>query len=263
MALYFTFLILCLPLLYLIYILSKIIKTESQFHPPGPRGLPIIGNLHQIDHLNLHTSLWNISKTYGPIVSLQFGFIQTITVSSASLAKEVLKTQDSVFCSRPLLHGQRKLSYNGLDVFSPYHEYRREMRKIFMAHLLGPKRVQSFSYIREDEVSNGMKTIHGLALSSKKVNLCEITKRVASTIIMRVGFGKRNQDGHESKEVLRQLTELQAMMANFFASDLWPGLPFVGWIDKLSGNLRVIGLRNSSSILIYFTKTSLMNMHTL
>ncbi|PWA97168.1 cytochrome P450 71A9 [Artemisia annua] len=160
--------------------------TESLFHPPGPRGLPIIGNLHQIDHLNLHTSLWNISKTYGPIVSLQFGFIPTIVVSSASLAKEVLKTQDSVFCSRALLHGQWKLSYNGLDVvFSPYHEYRREMRKIFMAHLLGPKR--------------------------------------------------RYQDGHESKEVFRQLTELQAMMANFFASDLWPGLPFVGWIDKLSG----------------------------
>lgn len=80
-----------------------------------------------------------------------------------------------------------------------------------------------------------MKTIHGLALSSKKVNLSEITKRVASTITMRVGFGTRYQNRHERMEILRQLTELQAMMANFFASDLWSGLPFVGWIDKLSG----------------------------
>lgn len=236
MALLFLFLLTSLPLLSVLYLFPKIIKNKSQFDPPGPHGLPIIGNLHQIDQLNLHTSLWNISKTYGPIVSLQFGFIPTIVVSSASLAKEVLKTQDSVFCNRPSLHGQQKLSYNGLDVaFSPYNEYWREMRKIFMAHLLGPKRVQCFSYIHEDEVSNAMKMIHGLALSSKKVNLSEITKRVTSTIMTRVGFGKSCQDGHESKEVLHQLTELQAMIANFFASDLWPGLPFVGSIDKLSG----------------------------
>lgn len=134
------------------------------------------------------------------------------------------------------MFGQQKISYNGLEViFSPYNEYYREMRKTFMVHSLGPKRVQSYRYIREEEVSSAMKTIHGLALSSKQVNLSEITKSVASTIVMRVGFGKRYQDGHERKEVLRLLLEVQAMMANFFVSDLWPGLPFAGLVDRLLG----------------------------
>ncbi|PWA59405.1 cytochrome P450 71A9 [Artemisia annua] len=236
MALLFLFLLMSLPLLSLLYLFPKFIKNKSQFDPPGPRGLPFIGNLHQIDQSHLHTYLWNLSKSYGPVLSLQFGFIPAITVSSASLAKEVLKTQDIIFCSRPTLFGQQKISYNGLEViFSPYNEYYREMRKIFMVHLLGPKRVQSYRYIREEEVSSAMKTIFGLALTSKQVNLSEITKSVASTIVMRVGFGKRYQDGHERKEVLRLLLEVQAMMANFFVSDLWPGLPFAGLADRLLG----------------------------
>ncbi|MFS7972282.1 putative cytochrome P450 [Helianthus anomalus] len=232
-------LLLFLPLLSLIYLLPKIILNKSRFNPPGPLGLPLIGNLHQIDQSNLHTSLWNLSKSYGPIVSLRFGFIPAIVVSSASLAKEVMKTQDLIFCSRPSLVGQQKLSYHGLEViFSPYNDYWKEMRKIFMLHLLGPKRVQSFRHIREDEVTTAMKKIHELALSSKEVNLSEMMKSVASTITMRVGFGKRYQEGHDRTEVIHRLTELQAMMADFFASDLWAGLPFVGLVDRLSGKTK-------------------------
>ncbi|KAM0010546.1 putative cytochrome P450 [Helianthus debilis subsp. tardiflorus] len=232
-------LLLFLPLLSLIYLLPKIILNKSRFNPPGPLGLPVIGNLHQIDPLNLHTSLWNLSKSYGPIVSLRLGFIPVIVVSSASLAKEVMKTQDLIFCSRPSLVGQQKVSYHGLEViFSPYNDYWKEMRKIFMLHLLGPKRVQSFLHIREDEVTTAMKMIHELALSSKEVNLSEMMKSVASTIMMRVGFGKTYQDGHDRTEVIHRLTEVQAMMADFFASDLWPGLPFVGLVDRLSGKTK-------------------------
>ncbi|KAI3785612.1 hypothetical protein L1987_44736 [Smallanthus sonchifolius] len=239
MELPFLFLLLSLPLLSVIYLLPKIIKNKSRFNPPGPRGLPLIGNLHQIDQLNLHTSLRNLSKSYGPIVSLHFGFIPTIVISSASLAKEVMKTQDLIFCSRPSLVGQQKVSYQGLEViFSPYNDYWKEMRKIFMVHLLGPKRVQSFRHIREDEVTRAMKNIHGLALSSKTVNLSEMMKTVASTIMMRLGFGKRYRDGHESKEVIHQLTDIQAIMADFFVSDLWPGFPFVGLVDRLSGKMK-------------------------
>ncbi|PWA48285.1 hypothetical protein CTI12_AA492480 [Artemisia annua] len=65
------------------------------------------------------------------------------------------------------------------------------MRKIVTIHLLSSKRVQSSRYIREDEVSLAMKKIHKLALSSKHINLTEIIINVTSTIVMRVGFGKR------------------------------------------------------------------------
>ncbi|KAL4584205.1 hypothetical protein LXL04_008797 [Taraxacum kok-saghyz] len=111
MALLLLFLLVSLPLFYL---LLRITKNRSKFRPPGPLGLPFIGNLHQIHHSSLHTSLWQLSKYYGPIVSLNMGFIPAIVISSASLAKEVLKTQDINFCRRPSFVGTNKLSDNVL-----------------------------------------------------------------------------------------------------------------------------------------------------
>ncbi|KAM0010553.1 putative cytochrome P450 [Helianthus debilis subsp. tardiflorus] len=86
------------------------------------------------------------------------------------------------------------------------------MRKIFTTHLLSPKRIQSFRHIREDEVSHAMDKIHGLARSSKHVNLSEIAKSVTSTIVMRVGFGKRYKDGHERNKVIGLLIEHQVCL---------------------------------------------------
>ncbi|KAK9066627.1 hypothetical protein SSX86_013950 [Deinandra increscens subsp. villosa] len=235
---HFLFLLFSLPLLSLLYLLPKIIKSKSRSNPPGPPALPLIGNLHQIDQSSLHTSLWQLSKSYGPIISLRFGFVPTIVVSSATLAKEVLKTQDTIFCSRPPLIGNQKLSYDGLDVgFSPYNEKWREMRKIFTTHVVSPKMIQSSRYIREDEVSHAMNKIHVLAISSKNVNLSEIAKSVTSTIMMRVSFGKKYQDEHERKKFFRLFNELQKTIVDFYFSDIWPGLPFVSLVDRFMGKI--------------------------
>ncbi|KAI3500012.1 hypothetical protein L1887_35827 [Cichorium endivia] len=82
-----------------------------------------------------------------------------------------------------------------------------------------------------------MKKIHELALSSEPVNLSELMKNVASTLMMRVAFGKRYQHEREKKELRQRLTEIQALMADFFVSDMWPGLPFVGLVDRLLGKM--------------------------
>ncbi|KAJ0458973.1 putative cytochrome P450 [Helianthus annuus] len=221
----------------LFYILPK---KKSKFNPPGPPGLPFIGNLHQLDQSSLHTSLWNLTKPYGPIVSLRFGFNSAVVISSASLAKEVLKTQDLSFCDRPSFIGQQKLTYDGLDMaFSPYNEHWRKMRKIFTLHLFSPKRVHSFRHIREDEVSIAMKTIHDLALSGKTVNLSEVMKNMTTIIMMKMCFGKKYhcRDGLEIKKVLGLLNEVQAYLVDLYFSDIWPGLPFVGLVDRLTGKM--------------------------
>ncbi|KAM0060379.1 putative cytochrome P450 [Helianthus debilis subsp. tardiflorus] len=229
--------LLSLPVLSLLYIL---LKKKSKFNPPGPPGLPFIGNLHQLDQSSLHTSLWNLTKPYGPIVSLRFGFNSAVVISSASLAEEILKTQDLIFCSRPSFIGQRKLTYDGQDIaISPYNEHWREMRKIFTFHLFSPKRVQSFRQIREYEVSTAMKTIHDLALSSETINLSKMMKNLTTTIMMKVCFGKKYhcRDGLEIKKVHGLLNEVQAYLVDLYVSDIWPGLPFVGLVDRLTGKM--------------------------
>ncbi|KAI3460199.1 hypothetical protein Pfo_016862 [Paulownia fortunei] len=82
--------------------------------PPGPYPFPIIGNILQLG-LNPHQSLAKLSKTYGPLMSLQLGSIYTVVVSSPEIAKEVLQKHDQVFSGRTIaaaaqVHDHHKIS---------------------------------------------------------------------------------------------------------------------------------------------------------
>ncbi|KAJ1383699.1 Cytochrome P450 [Sesbania bispinosa] len=229
-------LVLCLtlPLVLLFFFKKHRTITNTAPYPPGPRGLPIIGNLHQLDNSILYLQLWQLSKLYGPLFSLQLGQRKAIVVSSAKIAKEVLKNNDLVFSNRPMLLAQQKLSYNGSEmIFSPYNDCWREIRKICLVHVLSSKRVPCFSSIRKFEVKQMIKKISGHADSSVVTNLSELLISLLSTIICRIAFGKKYEDeGTERSKFHGMLNEFQAMMTAFFVSDY---IPFMGWIDKLIG----------------------------
>ncbi|XP_060180855.1 6,7,8-trihydroxycoumarin synthase-like [Lycium barbarum] len=229
----FLLLFAALPII-LIFLLSRAKTGGRNTLPPGPVSLPFIGNLHQYDTLTPHIYFWKLSKKYGKIFSLKLASAQMVVISSKELAKEVLKTQDLVYCSRPPILGQQKLSYNGRDiVFSPYNDYWREMRKICVLHLFSLKKVQLYSPIREDEVSRMIKKISQQAAISQIINLSNLMISLISTIICRVAFGVRfDEEAHERKRFDYLLAEAQALMASFFVSDFFPSL---SWIDKLTG----------------------------
>lgn len=147
------------------------------------------------------------------------------------MAKEVLKTHDLAFCSRPTLLGLKKMSYNGSDVvLSPYNEYWREMRKIVTLHLFSNNKVHSFRPIREDEV---FQMIKGISESSEIINLTQTMMTLTSTIICRVAFGKKF-DRVYKKRFQGLMEECQVVMANFYFSDHFP---LMGWLDKFTGSI--------------------------
>nr|WET52765.1 cytochrome P450 71AT283 [Callicarpa americana] len=228
--------LLTLPII-LIYLLQRNRKAVTNILPPGPPGLPLIGNLHQVGTARtLHVYLWQLSKKYGPIIHMKLGPVPVLVVSSAKLAKEVLKTQDLAFCSRPKVLGQQKLSYNGLDmVFAPYNDHWREMRKITAIHLFSLRKAQSFRPIREDEISRMVTKIASFASCHKIVNLSEIAMTLGSTLICRIAFGKRYEEqGSEMRRFDELLHEAEAVAAAFYVSDYFP---IFSWVDKLTGSI--------------------------
>ncbi|KAL0306358.1 UNVERIFIED_CONTAM: cytochrome [Sesamum radiatum] len=166
-------------------------------------------------------------------MSMKLGSKPVLVVSSPRIAKEVLKTQDLVFCSRPKLLGHYKLSYNGSDIaYMPYSDSWRELRKICVLHLLSSKQVQSFRPIREDEVFCMIKNLSVRANSGEVANLSLIVVALTSTLICRTAFGKMSDEGSGQLRFHKLLTRSQAMKAGFFLSDYIPSL---SWVDKLTG----------------------------
>ncbi|KAJ0795643.1 putative cytochrome P450 [Helianthus annuus] len=226
-------------LLFLLFIIPiRRFQSKTRPLPPGPPGLPIIGNLHQLDTSDLSDYLWRLSKRYGPLMSLRLGHVQTLVVSSAEMAKEIMKTNDLVFCTRPALTGQKKLSYDNKDIaLSPYNEYWRQMRKICTLHLFSMKQVNSFRSVREEEVFDMIDRIKTQSSMKQVVNLSDDAMVLTSNIICRVGFGKRPSAYNNRKDGTRMfelMSEFQEVLTNFYYRDHFP---LLGWLDELNGSI--------------------------
>jgi len=96
---------------------------------PGPVGLPIIGNLHQVllfqnfsanrlRKYQLHNvlaaeqyRLW-IEK-YGDVFQVQLGNMPIVVINSAAAAKDIFLSQGSAMNSRPVFHVFHKVVSKG------------------------------------------------------------------------------------------------------------------------------------------------------
>ncbi|XP_028101303.1 cytochrome P450 71B10-like [Camellia sinensis] len=227
-----TITLLTLPLLYTLFtLLAKQNKNTAKL-PPSPRKLPIIGNLHQVGEIP-HYTFWKLSQKLGPIMLLQLGQVPTLVVSTPELAKEVLKTRDLDCCTRPLSRGQRKLSYNFLDLaFSPYGEYWREMRKLCVIELFTAKRVQSFWHVRESEVEHLISTIAKSA--PNPVDLSDLIFSVTNNVIGKIAFGTSHRGNQFEYGKLKDIIDdAMTLLSGFSPSDFFPGVGSV--LDLATG----------------------------
>ncbi|KAH7681581.1 Premnaspirodiene oxygenase protein [Dioscorea alata] len=227
--------LLLLLLLLILLNLKKNHQKSSLKLPPGPRSLPIIGNLHQLGTMP-HLSLQRLSKLHGPIIHLTLGEIPTIIVSSARLAREVLRTHDLPLSSRPQIYSAFQLFYGCTDiVFSPYGPYWRQIRKLSIVELLSAKRVESYSIFRSAEVERLVQRIE--SRSGSVLNLTKALGLYANGVLCRAAFGKDFLEGgeYERHGFQRMLEEYQVLLGGFSLGDFFPSLE---WINSVNGMKR-------------------------
>ncbi|KAL3745397.1 hypothetical protein ACJRO7_014496 [Eucalyptus globulus] len=222
---------LVIPLLAVFFIDTK--KKTQAFRnlPPGPRKLPIIGNLHQLGSLP-HRSLARLSKQYGQIMLLHLGSIPTLVISSEDVAREVFKDHDTAFSGRPIFYAGKKLAYNQSDItFSTYGESWKELKKLVTQELLNNKRVKSFESVRKDEVKL---MLDAITSSPGPVNIGELSLLLSNNIVCRVAFGSKYQaDGSSVKSKFHEtIRGIQKILGGFCVADLFP---YMAWFNRLNG----------------------------
>ncbi|KAL6322108.1 hypothetical protein AAG906_005045 [Vitis piasezkii] len=123
-------------------------KPSTASLPPGPRPFPIIGNILKLGD-KPHQSLTNLSKTYGPVMSLKLGSISTIVVSSPETAKEVLHRNDQAFSGRAVLGAVKAHNHHESSViWSPASAYWRKIRKICTREMFSGQRLNASQGLR-------------------------------------------------------------------------------------------------------------------
>ncbi|KAL4634192.1 hypothetical protein ACB092_04G181400 [Castanea dentata] len=199
--------------------------------PPSPPKLPIIGNLHQLGTLP-HRSLRMLSSKYGPLMLLHLGHVPTLVVSSAEMAREMMKTHDIAFLNRPKTTAANIFFYEYTDVgFAPYGDYWRHTKKIVILQLLSLKKVQSFQFVREEEVTLLVNRIHA-CLSKGPINLSDMLLAISNNITSRCVLGSKFEE-KDGKSTFGELSRKMTMQFTAFSfGDFFPSL---GWMDNLTG----------------------------
>ena len=155
---------------------------------------------------------------------LQLGNVPLLVISSAEAARVVMKIHDLNTCSRPFLLGDRRLTYNYLDIaFAPYCEYWREIRKICILEVFSLKRVHAYWSIREEEVTKMINSISKYSSSGTPVNLTWKLFVLTGIIIFRIAYGKSYQGSDFDHEKFHHVVlAAETSMGSFSAAEYFP-----------------------------------------
>ncbi|KAJ4717773.1 Cytochrome P450 [Melia azedarach] len=212
-------------------LLSLRLRRQKLNFPPGPRPWPIIGNLNLIGTLP-HRSIHALSQKHGPIMQLKFGSFPVVVGSSVEMAKTFLRTNDVVFACRPKTAAGKYTTYNYSDItWSPYGPYWRQARKMCLMELFSAKRLESYEYIRVEEMKLLVKNLY--ESSGKPIFLKNYLSDVSLNVISRMVLGKKYTEKHENEIVTPE--EFKEMLDELFllngVFDIGDSIPWLGFLD--------------------------------
>uniref|UniRef100_A0A0E0PX95 Cytochrome P450 n=1 Tax=Oryza rufipogon TaxID=4529 RepID=A0A0E0PX95_ORYRU len=189
--------------------------------PPGPWRLPLIGSLHHLFFGALpHRALRDLARRHGPLMLLAFGDAPVVVVAStAAAAREILRTHDDNFSSRPLSAVVKACTRRGAGItFAPYGEHWRQVRKICRLELLSPRRILAFRAIREEEAARLVRAI-GVASPPLVTNLSELLGNYVTDTTVHIVMGERFR---ERDALLRYVDEAVRLAGSLTMADLFP-----------------------------------------
>nr|XP_015801054.2 cytochrome P450 2K1-like [Nothobranchius furzeri] len=175
--------------LLLFHFLHSNFSSQETQHPPGPRGLPLIGNLFQMDLKRLDQSLFDLSKKYGPVFQVYFGPQKVVVLAGYRTVKQALVNHAEEFGNRetnPLFYD---LNQDYGIVFSNGETW-KEMRRFAL------KTLKDFGMGRKISEEIIINECHYLIkefeqCEGKAFNNIQAINYATSNVISTLMFGKR------------------------------------------------------------------------
>ncbi|KAK6249636.1 hypothetical protein SCA6_003641 [Theobroma cacao] len=190
--------------------------------PPGPRPLPVIGNLHllgKLPHLNLH----HLAKRYGPIM--------------------------------PKVQASEYLSFGGKGMgFTEYGSYWRTVRKWCTLHLLSSSKVEYFAPVRKAELGSMVETVKKAAAAGETLDISGKVGELIEDIMYKMIFGRPSNSKDDNFNLKLLIKEISRLAGAFNMSDY---IPYLAPLD-----LQVTSIHFSIIVYNYFLNVSFIRIDT-
>ncbi|KAL1851534.1 hypothetical protein Plec18170_006353 [Paecilomyces lecythidis] len=230
--------------------INEIIRWQARLKRlPGPRGLPVVGNLPQVLSTFSAEQYRKWSETYGPVYQVQLGNTPVVIVNTAASAKTLFLTQSAALNSRPLFYVFHKLvSKNVASIgTSPWNESCKNRRKL-AASALNRQKVQSYEPIFLRESREFIEELNRASQGgTRDVDFKAIVHRLSLNLVLTLNYGTRvasTKDLYhdplyaEIVEVEREISRLRSTSKN-----LANYIPILRLVDPV---LATVGLQKSA-----------------
>ncbi|KAF5310372.1 hypothetical protein D9611_012042 [Ephemerocybe angulata] len=190
--------------------------------PPGPRGLPFIGNALDIPQDNPWETYKGWSDQYGSdIIHLKVLGGDLIVLDSLEACKELLEKRSSIYSSRPRMTMMNELlGFSWHFAFMPYNEEWRERRKIFQ-QALHPTRVEAY----RERLVRGVRNLL-LQLLDDPDNFRGHGRLLSGAFILGITYGldiKSDEDNY-IQQAERAMVSMSAAGTSSYMVDFLPSL---------------------------------------
>ncbi|KAH8109869.1 cytochrome P450 monooxygenase, partial [Phellopilus nigrolimitatus] len=199
-----------------VYTLKKLVSKRPPL-PPGPRGLPLVGNILDLPDPDgkpwLH---WQKHKAlYGPISSVTVLGQTMVIINDYTIAVDLFEKKSAIYSDRPTLtFGGEMVGWDTSVPLSRYGERFRKYRRNFHEYLGTRTAVASFTPIEEVETRRFL-----LRTMRDPSSLHDQIRRTAGAIILRLSHGYTIEPEGPDK-----LIDLADDVMTEFMLSLTPGL---------------------------------------
>ncbi|CAH1449146.1 unnamed protein product [Lactuca virosa] len=168
--------------------------------PPGPAGLPIIGNLLDIGP-KPHESLAKLSHKYNPLMTIRLGSITSVVASTPNAAREILQHNDDACSSRFVPDPVTALdNHDSAVLWISANQEWRSMRKALNISLTHQHKLDTLRDVRQSVVEGMVEFLHQSGQKKVAVDIGNLAFAVALNQMSNTCVSK-NVASYESDDV--------------------------------------------------------------
>ncbi|XP_067312750.1 cytochrome P450 2K6-like [Pseudorasbora parva] len=232
-------LVLLLFLVIFLFFINSSSQDEGKY-PPGPKPLPLLGNLHMLDLKKSYMSLWELSKRYGSVYTVHLGPKKVVILSGYKTVKQALVNLSEEFGDRditPIFHDFNQ----GYGIVFSNGENWREMRRFALSNLrdfgMGKKRSEEIIIEETQHLKEEFEKFEG-----KPFDTTLSVAMAVSNVISAIVFGTRYEYTNiKLHQMIKRTYENMKMTgsASVQLYNMFPWLrPFVANQKRIVNNVR-------------------------
>ncbi|KAJ7689239.1 cytochrome P450 [Mycena olivaceomarginata] len=211
-------------------LLGSKLRTSRNDLPPGPKGLPLVGNALQMPFVTPWVTYRNWAKEYGDVMHVSVFGQPIIFLSSLKATRELLESRSAIYSDRPKLTLIGELvGYKDSLPLCAYGDAFREQRKL-IHELMGPLQRSQWCALLETKTKQYLQDLLHEPHSFRK-NIQRLVAEIAFDIT----------HGHTVQRSGDQMLAIASQADHHFALAIAPGayfcdvLPILRYIPEWTG----------------------------